>query len=117
MGDRDLLEKTGLAGLSFDGRAVDDEVTEVSEDLLRAVLRGDEVKEGRGIVDELRSGVRFGCERTRQEECTVVQVLPVTKTSCERTRKRNGMLVLTPGFSNISAFLRRNEGIKANLGS
>ena len=45
--------ESGLARLSLDSRAVDDKVSEVGEELLSTVLRGDELEELRSVVDEL----------------------------------------------------------------
>lgn len=44
--------KAGLSRLSLDGGTVDDEVSEVSEELLSTVLRGDELEELGSVVDE-----------------------------------------------------------------
>jgi hypothetical protein len=110
-GDGDLVEESGLSNLSLDARAVDDEVSEVGEDLLSSVLTRDEVEERRSVVDEL--GRRRSASSSRPStlaQLTVVQVSPATNVSWERTRKRKGMLVLTPRILNSTrarSILRR----------
>ena len=50
------------SNLSFNRRSVDDEVSEVGEDLLSSILRSDELEEGRSIVDELSTASSVRCE-------------------------------------------------------
>lgn len=104
-GDGDVLEESRLSDLSLDRRSVDDEVSEVGEDLLGSVLTRDEVEKGGSVVDELRSGRSVDVLGLSSQiaRLTVVHVSPATNVSCERTRKRKGMLVLTPRILNSTS--------------
>jgi hypothetical protein len=55
--NRDFLVKSGFSLLTLDRRAVDDEVSEVTEKLLSTVLGSDEVEEFGSVVDESGPGV------------------------------------------------------------
>ena len=109
LGDDNLILETGLSlenhiracksqvcnstySLALDGGAVDSNVPEVSEQLLRTVLALDELEELGRVIDEL-CYMSISRRTSSIDRHTVVQVLPPTKTSCVSRRNRKGMLV------------------------
>ena len=96
LGNDDLVFQARLALLTLDRRAIDGQVSEVSEQLLRTVLALDQLEKLGGVIDELQ----YVCEHVIQVDIlvkpTVVHVLPPMKTSWVSKRNKNGMLVCVP---------------------
>ena len=66
-GHDDLALELGLAHLALDAAAVDRDVAEVVQQLLRAVLTRGEVEEARGVVDEGGPAVALEEDRVREQ--------------------------------------------------